>query len=53
MAGLDPSLKFLEGGRYIFFGVAVVLIMMLRPEGVITRTLTERWGGSRKAQVPT
>lgn len=53
MAGLDPSLKFLEGGRYIFFGVAVVLIMMLRPEGVITRTLIERWSGSRKAQVPT
>ena len=35
------------------FGVAVVLIMMLRPEGVITRTLIERWSGSRKAQVPT
>jgi branched-chain amino acid transport system permease protein len=51
LAGLDPSLKFLEGGRYIFFGVAVVLIMMLRPQGVITRTLIERWAGARKAQV--
>ncbi len=53
LAGLDPSLKFLEGGRYIFFGVAVVLIMMLRPQGVITRTLIERWAGARKAQVST
>ncbi|MFM8623845.1 MAG: branched-chain amino acid ABC transporter permease [Betaproteobacteria bacterium] len=53
LAGLDPSLKFLEGGRYIFFGVAVVLIMMLRPQGVITRTLIERWSGTKKARVPT
>ncbi len=46
LSELDPSLKFLEGGRYIVFGVAVVLIMMLRPQGVITRTMIESWGGS-------
>ena len=46
LSELDPSLKFLEGGRYIVFGVAVVLIMMLRPQGVITRTMIEGWGGS-------
>jgi branched-chain amino acid transport system permease protein len=38
----DPSLKFLEGGRYIVFGLAVVLIMTWRPEGLVTRTLMER-----------
>jgi branched-chain amino acid transport system permease protein len=45
---IDPSLKFLEGGRYIVFGVAVVLIMMLRPQGVITRTMIERWTSPRR-----
>jgi branched-chain amino acid transport system permease protein len=52
LSTLDPSLKFLEGGRYIVFGVAVVLIMMLRPQGVITRTMIERWTspGRRKQE---
>ena len=44
-AEIDPSLKFLESGRYMIFGVAVVLLMMLRPQGVITRTLVERLAG--------
>jgi branched-chain amino acid transport system permease protein len=48
LSELDPSLKFLEGGRYIVFGVAVVLIMMLRPQGVITRTMIEGWGRSAR-----
>lgn len=44
----DPSLKFLEGGRYMVFGLAVVLLMMWRPQGVITRTLMEAlWPGRR------
>jgi branched-chain amino acid transport system permease protein len=42
MSEIDPSLKFLEGARYIVFGAAVVLLMMLRPEGLVTRTLLER-----------
>ena len=52
LSTIDPSLKFLEGGRYIVFGVAVVLIMMLRPQGVITRTMIERWTspGRRKQE---
>jgi branched-chain amino acid transport system permease protein len=49
MSELDASLKFLEGGRYILFGLAVVLIMMWRPQGVVTRTMLENlrssWGG--------
>ena len=42
LASLDPSLKSLESGRFIVFGVAVVLLMVLRPEGLITRTMIER-----------
>ena len=48
-AELDPGLKFLETGRYMIFGVAVVLLMMLRPQGVITRTFIERLSGRRPA----
>jgi branched-chain amino acid transport system permease protein len=48
----SPQLKFLESSRYIVFGVAVVLVMMWRPEGLVTRTLVERIYGlfSRKAR---
>jgi len=42
VASLDPSLKSLESGRFIVFGVAVVLLMVLRPQGLITRTMIER-----------
>ena len=47
-AALHPSLKFLESSRYMTFGIAVVLLMMWRPQGVITRTMIERLTGSRK-----
>jgi branched-chain amino acid transport system permease protein len=46
---MGPSLKFLETSRYIWFGIAVVLIMMWRPEGLVTRTLIERLFGRRKS----
>ena len=39
---IAPVLKFLEASRYIVFGVAVVLVMMWRPEGLVTRTMIER-----------
>lgn len=45
MSKLDPSMKFLETGRFIVFGVVVVLIMVVRPEGMITRTLIEKMQG--------
>lgn len=50
-AELAPALKFLESSRYIVFGAAVVLVMMWRPEGLVTRTLMERFYGlfSRRA----
>lgn len=39
---IAPALEFLESGRYTVFGAAVVLVMMWRPEGLVTRTLMER-----------
>jgi branched-chain amino acid transport system permease protein len=50
LSELDPSLKFLEGGRYMVFGLAVVLLMMWRPQGVITRTLMEALLPGRSAR---
>jgi branched-chain amino acid transport system permease protein len=41
-AELSAPLKFLESSRYIVFGAVVVLVMMWRPEGLVTRTLAER-----------
>ncbi|MBM3651223.1 MAG: branched-chain amino acid ABC transporter permease, partial [Alphaproteobacteria bacterium] len=42
LAELAPALRFLEASRYIVFGAAVVLVMMWRPEGLVTRTLVDR-----------
>ena len=39
---MAPGLKFLESSRYIVFGGAVVLVMMWRPEGLVTRALVDR-----------
>ena len=50
LSELDPALKFLEGGRYMVFGLAVVLLMMWRPQGVITRTLMEALLPGRSAR---
>jgi branched-chain amino acid transport system permease protein len=41
-----PALGFLEASRYIVFGAAVVLVMMWRPEGLVTRTLVEQVFGA-------
>jgi branched-chain amino acid transport system permease protein len=41
-ASLSQELRFLESSRYIIFGIAVVLVMMWRPEGLVTRTLVDR-----------
>ncbi|MFM9888183.1 MAG: branched-chain amino acid ABC transporter permease [Burkholderiales bacterium] len=49
-AELAPALKFLEASRYIVFGGAVVIVMMWRPEGLVTRTLVERLYGRRTAR---
>ncbi len=42
LGSLHPSLKSLEAGRFIVFGLAVVMLMVWRPQGLITRTMTER-----------
>ncbi len=51
LASLDPSLKPLEAGRFIVFGVAVVALMVWRPQGLITRTMIERLLGRSAAGV--
>lgn len=38
--------KWLADSRFIFFGVFIVLMMVVRPEGVMTRTLQDRIGGA-------
>lgn len=38
--------KWLADSRFIFFGVFIVLMMVFRPEGVITRTLVDRCAGA-------
>lgn len=40
--------KWLEDGRFVAFGLLIVVMMVLRPEGVVTRTLLERLTGGRK-----
>jgi ABC-type branched-subunit amino acid transport system permease subunit len=50
LSELDPALKFLEGGRYMVFGVAVVLLMMVRPQGLVTRTMLERLAPGTRTQ---
>ena len=39
------GIKWLAEGRFILFGVFIVLLMVFRPEGVITRTLQDKIGG--------
>lgn len=41
----SAGLKWLAEGRFILFGVFIVLLMVFRPEGVITRTLQDKIGG--------
>jgi branched-chain amino acid transport system permease protein len=36
----------LAEGRFLMFGVFIVLLMVVRPEGIMTRTLQERLSGS-------
>jgi branched-chain amino acid transport system permease protein len=42
---MAPALRFLESSRYIVFGAAVVLVMMWRPEGLVTRAMMDRFYG--------
>tara|TARA_Y100000588_G_scaffold181819_1_gene195604 strand:+ start:237 stop:1142 length:906 start_codon:yes stop_codon:yes gene_type:complete len=41
----SAGIKWLAEGRFILFGVFIVLLMVFRPEGVITRTLQDKIGG--------
>lgn len=43
------EVKWIEDGRFVAFGALIVLMMVFRPEGVLTRTLLERVFGRRRA----
>lgn len=44
--------KWIEDGRFVAFGILIVLMMVLRPEGLVTRTLIERLSGRDRAAAP-
>ena len=47
------GLTWLAEGRFILFGVFIVLLMVIRPEGVMTRTVQDRVsGGLFRRKVP-
>lgn len=41
---IELDSKWLADSRFIFFGVFIVLMMVLRPEGIVTRTMMDRIG---------
>ncbi|MCZ6445989.1 MAG: branched-chain amino acid ABC transporter permease [Alphaproteobacteria bacterium] len=47
--GKFVEMEWIEDGRFVAFGALIVLMMVFRPEGVVTRTLLERVFGSRRA----
>lgn len=51
--GRALDMDWLQEGRFVAFGVIIVLMMVIRPEGVVTRTLMERiTGNKRRANAP-
>ena len=47
--GKFVEMEWIEDGRFVAFGALIVLMMVFRPEGVVTRTLLERVFGNRRA----
>ncbi len=46
--GKFVEMEWIEDGRFVAFGALIVLMMVFRPEGVVTRTLLERVFGDRR-----
>jgi len=46
------EVKWIEDGRFVAFGILIVLMMVLRPEGLITRTLIEQMSRRDRAAAP-
>jgi branched-chain amino acid transport system permease protein len=46
---LPEALRLGGSWRYVFFGAVIVLMMIVRPEGLVTRTLLARLTGRRPA----
>ena len=50
--GKFVEMEWIEDGRFVAFGALIVLMMVFRPEGVVTRTLVERVFGDRRVYSP-
>jgi branched-chain amino acid transport system permease protein len=46
--GRMTNQEWLQEGRFVAFGVLIVLMMVLRPEGVVTRTMLEYFSGNKR-----
>ena len=42
---IELGSDWLADSRFIFFGMFIVLMMVVRPEGVVTRTMQDRCAG--------
>lgn len=48
--GESLNSELIADGRFALFGVLIVLMMVFRPEGIVTRTLIERLTGRKPAE---
>ncbi|OED42028.1 branched-chain amino acid ABC transporter permease [Chromatiales bacterium (ex Bugula neritina AB1)] len=48
--GESLNSELIADGRFAIFGALIVLMMVFRPEGIVTRTLLERVSGRRTAE---
>ncbi|MFK7891482.1 MAG: branched-chain amino acid ABC transporter permease [Granulosicoccus sp.] len=48
--GESLNSELIADGRFAIFGAMIVLMMVFRPEGIVTRTLLERFIGRRPAE---
>ena len=42
---MPEALRVSEEWRFVFFGILIILMMVVRPEGLVTRTLVDRFKG--------
>lgn len=51
--GESLNSELIADARFALFGAIIVLMMVFRPEGIVTRTLLERIGGRKSASINT
>ena len=45
---VPEALRSTDQWRYVGFGVCIILLMVLRPEGLLTRRLIRQWWFTRR-----